>query len=87
MILLAQVLCANLCILRDIGVKEGRAKAPHILMVIWLPPPIVWINVKAYGAACATSGLVSFGGIFRDHFDNFLSWFGASLGLAFSFEA
>lgn len=43
--------------------------------------------MKAYGAACATSGLVSFGGIFRDHFDNFLSWFGASLGLAFSFEA
>lgn len=72
---------SDLCPLRAMGVKGRLAKAPHIYEVLWLPPPVSWINFTIDGKARGALGLAGIGGVFLDQFGNCLHCFASSKDL------
>ncbi|XP_057811499.1 uncharacterized protein LOC131025725 [Salvia miltiorrhiza] len=73
--------------LRSLEVKSRPAPPPEFVSVFWWPPDIGWIKVNTDGSASAAPGLISAGGVFRDHRAFVCGCFHIKGGSGFAFEA
>ena len=68
-------------------VNGCSTKAPHILKVIWRPPPPDWLKVNTDGVTFGDRSLASCAGVFRTCRCFVKSCFAIPLGVCFAFEA
>ncbi|XP_057808895.1 uncharacterized protein LOC131023373 [Salvia miltiorrhiza] len=73
--------------LRNLGVKSRPAPPPDYISVYWWPPDINWVKVNTDGSASGAPGLISAGGVFRNHKADVCGCFHIKGGSGFAFEA
>jgi ribonuclease HI len=74
-------------ILKFFHISIHPPRAPILKEVVWHPPIISWIKCNTDGASSGNPGTTSCGGVFRNHFSDFVFAFAEPLGVQTSLFA
>jgi hypothetical protein len=71
-------------ILKAFYVKINSRNAPKVKEILWHHPIISLIKCNSDGAAHGSSGIVGYGGAFKDYQANFLDCYASHIGVSFA---
>jgi hypothetical protein len=74
-------------ILKHFDVECHPPPPLSIKQVNWIMSPSCWVKCNTDGASRGSSGISSWGGIFKDHHGTFLGAFSSNIGVATSLYA